>query len=95
MVNFNDWGEWPGRLNRELNPRRRVYIEIEGGAKMNSKLEALAEGFDVILATHDRVLVSQHKPRRRGLNFNSKMPQSRVTNTLLHSERGKCIFPFK
>jgi hypothetical protein len=29
--------------------------------------EALAEGFDVILATPERVLVSQHRPDAEGL----------------------------
>jgi hypothetical protein len=40
---------------------------LEGGAKMWSKPEALAEGFDVILATPERVLVSQHRPDTEGL----------------------------
>jgi hypothetical protein len=39
----------------------------EGGAsKMQSKLDALAEGFDVILATPESVLVSQHRPNAEG-----------------------------
>jgi hypothetical protein len=55
----------------QLNRRRRVYVEIpktlEGGAKMKSKPEALAKGFDVILAKPERVLVSQHRPDAEGL----------------------------
>jgi hypothetical protein len=40
-----------------------------GGAKMQSKPEAFAEGFDVILVTPERVLVSQHtcRPDAEGL----------------------------
>jgi hypothetical protein len=34
---------------------------------MQSKPEALAKGFDVILATPERVLVSQHRPDADGL----------------------------
>jgi hypothetical protein len=34
---------------------------------MQSKPEALAEGVDVILATPERVLVSQHRPDTEGL----------------------------
>jgi hypothetical protein len=37
----------------------------------------LTTGPVYILATPDTVLVSQHMTRRRGFNFNSKMPQSK------------------
>jgi hypothetical protein len=48
-------------LFKELNPRRRVYVEIPKPARVN------ASGFDVILATPERVLVSQHRPDAEGL----------------------------
>jgi hypothetical protein len=35
--------------------------------KCSKKTEALAEGFDVILVTPERVLVSQHRPDAEGL----------------------------
>jgi hypothetical protein len=34
---------------------------------MQSRPEAFAEGFDIILATPERVLVSQHRPDAEGL----------------------------
>jgi hypothetical protein len=56
---------------KELNPRRRVYVEIPKPARVQLKCsqnpEALADGFDVILATPKRVLVSQHRPDAEGL----------------------------
>jgi hypothetical protein len=48
---------------KELNPRRRVYVEIPKPARV----ELNASGFDVILATPERVLVSQHRPDAEGL----------------------------
>jgi hypothetical protein len=58
-------------LFKELNPRRRVYVEIPKPSRVELKcsqnLKALAEGFDVILVTPSRVLVSQHRPDTEGL----------------------------
>jgi hypothetical protein len=54
---------------KELNPRRRVYVEIPKPVRV----ELNASGFDyilappVILATPERVLVSQHRPDAEGL----------------------------
>jgi hypothetical protein len=42
---------------KELNPRRRVYVEIPKPSRVELKCS-----FDVILVTPERVLVSQHKP---------------------------------
>jgi hypothetical protein len=66
-----------------------------------------ASGFDVILATPERVLVSQHRPDAEGLisilkclkakSYVLSLP-GRVLASYqdpLHSERGKCIFPLK
>jgi hypothetical protein len=92
-------------LVKELNPSRRVYVEIPKPLRVELKCsqnppEALAEGFDVILATPERVLVSQHRPDAEGINFNSKMPPSKKLfyhypggfwlsyQDPLHSERG-------
>jgi hypothetical protein len=36
---------------KELNPRRRVYVEIPKPARVELKCSQSAEGFDVILAT--------------------------------------------
>jgi hypothetical protein len=36
---------------KELNPRRRVYVEIPKPSRVELKTEALPKGFDVILAT--------------------------------------------
>jgi hypothetical protein len=54
-------------LFKELNPRRRVYVEIPKPSRVELKPEALAEVFDVILATPEGVLVSQHRPDDEGL----------------------------
>jgi hypothetical protein len=51
---------------KELNPRRRVYVEIPKPARVELKCSH-ASGFDVILATPERVLVSQHRPDTEGL----------------------------
>jgi hypothetical protein len=61
------------------------------------KPEALAEGFDVIFATPERVLVSQHRPVAEGLIY-VKKARSYVLSLPgrvlveyqdpLHSERG-------
>jgi hypothetical protein len=44
-------------LFKELNPRRRVYVEIPKPARVELKW-----GLDINLATPERVLVSQHRP---------------------------------
>jgi hypothetical protein len=49
---------------KELNPRRRVYVEIPIPSRVELKCSQNAEGFDVIFATPESVLVSQHiEPR--------------------------------
>jgi hypothetical protein len=45
---------------KELNPRRRVYVEIPKPSRV--ELKCNTSGFDVILVTPERVLVSQHRP---------------------------------
>jgi hypothetical protein len=52
-------------LFKELNPRWRVYVEIPKPARV--ELKCNASGFDVILVTPERVLVSQHRPDVEGL----------------------------
>jgi hypothetical protein len=42
-------------------------MTLEGGAKCSQNPEALAKGFDVILVTPKRILVSQHRPDAEGL----------------------------
>jgi hypothetical protein len=50
---------------KELNPSRRVYVEIPKPARVELRCsqnpEALTEGFDVMFVTPERVLVSQHR----------------------------------
>jgi hypothetical protein len=57
-------------IAKELNPRRRVYVEIPKPSRVELKCsqnpEVLAKGFDVILVTPERVLVSQHRPDAEG-----------------------------
>jgi hypothetical protein len=52
---------------KELNPRRRVYVEISKPSRVELKRGQNTEGLDVILATPSRVLVSQHRPDAEGL----------------------------
>jgi hypothetical protein len=56
---------------KELNPRRRVYVEIPKPSRVELKCsqnpETLAKGFDVILVTPESVLVSQRRPDAEGL----------------------------
>jgi hypothetical protein len=44
---------------KELNPMRRVYVEIPKPARVGAKM--------IILATPERVLASQHRPDAEGL----------------------------
>jgi hypothetical protein len=52
---------------KELNPSRRVYVEIPKPSRVELKCSQYAEGFDIILMTPERVLVSQHRPDVEGL----------------------------
>jgi hypothetical protein len=54
-------------LFKELNPRRRVYVEIPKPLRVVLKCSQNTEGFDIILATPERVLVSQNRPDAEGL----------------------------
>jgi hypothetical protein len=42
---------------KELNPRRRVYVEIPKPSRVEQKCSHNAEGFDVILATPETLRV--------------------------------------
>jgi hypothetical protein len=53
-------------LLKELNPRCQVYVEIPKPSRVELKCSQNAEGFDVILATPERVLVSQRRPDAEG-----------------------------
>jgi hypothetical protein len=53
---------------KELNPRRRIYVEIPKPSRVALKCsQNLTEGFDIILATPERALASQHRPDAAGL----------------------------
>jgi hypothetical protein len=53
-----------------------------------------AEGFDVIFATPERVLVSQHRPDAEGLISISKMPQSKKLCFIITLDLGELPRPY-
>jgi hypothetical protein len=57
-----------------------MYVEIPKPARV--ELKCNAEGFDVILATPERVLVSQHRPDAKSLISILKCPKMPII--LLH-----------
>jgi hypothetical protein len=87
-------------LIKELNPRRRVYVEIPKPSRV--ELKCNASGFDVELATPERVLVSQHRPDAEGLISILKCLKANIWDFIIiyqssyrgFSENGKdTIFP--
>jgi hypothetical protein len=82
---------------KELNPRRRVYVEIPNPSRVELKC---SQNY-VILVTPERVLVSQHRPDAEGLISILKcLKAKRYVLSLpgrvlveLPRLKAKCIFP--